>query len=65
MLRGMSMIGDQGDDQSLSINKGIELMLPKAARREKTSQIDLDLSLPIFWKRIRLRIKLDITRKGE
>jgi len=59
------MIGDQGEDRSLSINKGIELMLPKAARREKPSQVDLDLSLPLIWRRIRLRLKVDITRKGE
>jgi len=52
---------DQGDAKKQSINKGIELMLPRSRREEPKSNIDLDVTLPLFW-RVRIRFKLDITR---
>ena len=52
----------QGGVKNQSINKGIELMLPRKRREEPKSQIDLDVTVPIFFWRVRLRLKLDITR---
>ena len=52
----------QGGVKKQSINKGIELMLPRKRREEPKSQIDLDVTVPIFGRRVRLRLKLDITR---
>ena len=52
----------QGGVKKQSINKGIELMLPRKRREERKSQIDLDVTVPIFFWRVRLRLKLDITR---
>jgi len=53
---------DQEGVKKQSINKGIELMLPRKRREEPKSQIDLDVTVPIFFWRVRLRFKLDITR---
>ena len=51
---------DQVEGKKPSLNKGIELMLPRR-RREKKSNFDFDLTLPFFKWRCRLRIKFDIT----
>jgi hypothetical protein len=53
---------DQGDVKKQSINKGIELMLPRSRREIPKSNIDLDVTLPLILWRVRLRLKLDITR---
>ncbi len=53
---------DQGDAKKQSINKGIELMLPRSRREIPKSNIDLDVTLPLILWRVRLRLKLDITR---
>ena len=60
MRKDTSGITDQAGGRSPSLNRGIELMLPRA-RREKKSNIDLDLTLPLFKWRIRFRLKFDIT----
>ena len=60
MPKDTSGITDQAEGRNPSLNKGIELMLPRA-RREKKSNIDLDLILPLFKWRIRFRLKFDIT----
>ena len=60
MPKDMSGNTDQVEGRNPSLNKGIELMLPRA-RREKKSKLDLDLTLPLFKWRCRLRIKFDIT----
>ncbi len=52
---------DQGDAKKQSINKGIELMLPRSRRVEPKSTVDLDFTLPVLRWRVRLRVKLDIT----
>ena len=52
----------QGGVKKQSINKRIELMLPRKRREEPKSQIDLEVTVPIFFWRVRLRLKLDITR---
>ena len=62
MPKDTSGITDQAGGKNPSLNKGIELMLPRA-RREKKSKLDLDLTLPLFKWRCRLRIKFDITEK--
>jgi len=62
----MSTIEDQAEGRNLprfSINKGIELMLPRAARREKKSPIDLDVTLPFFKWRVRFKFSLDVVRQ--
>ena len=53
----------QADAKKQSINKGIELMLPRSTRRieEPKSTVDLDFTLPFLRWRVRLRVKLDIT----
>ena len=52
----------QGGVKKQAINKRIELMLPRKRREEPKSQIDLEVTVPIFFWRVRLRLKLDITR---
>ena len=54
---------DQAEGRNPSLNKGIELMLPRA-RREKKSNIDLDLTLPFIKWRCRFRLKFDIGVKN-
>ena len=53
---------DQAEGKSPSLNKGIELMLPRA-RRENKSNIDFDMTLPLFKWRCRFRLKFDITER--
>jgi hypothetical protein len=61
MPKNTSGSTDQAEGKNPSLNKGIELMLPRA-RRENKSNIDFDMTLPFFIKwRCRLRIKFDIT----
>lgn len=62
----MSTTEDQAGERNLpklSINKGIELMLPRAARREEKSPVDLDVTLPFFKWRVRLKFSLDVVRQ--
>jgi len=60
MPKDTSGITDQAEGRNPSLNKGIELMLPRA-RREKKSKLDFDVTLPLLKWRCRLRIKFDIT----
>ena len=62
MPKDMSGNTDQVEGRNPSLNKGIELMLPRK-RRVKRSNFDFDMTLPLFKWRCRLRIKLDITEK--
>ena len=63
MPKNTSGSTDQVEGRNPSLNKGIELMLPRR-RREKKSKLDLDLTLPLFKWRCRLRIKFDITESN-
>ena len=63
MPKNKSGSTDQVEGRNPSLNKGIELMLPRR-RREKKSKLDLDLTLPLFKWRWRLRIKFDITESN-
>ena len=38
-------------------------MLPRAARREEKSPVDLDVTLPFFKWRVRLKFSLDVVRQ--
>ena len=67
MLKSMSMIDDQEEERNpprLGINRGIELMLPRQARREEPSPVDLDVTLPLFKWRVRVKFSLDVVRQG-
>lgn len=63
MPKDTSGITDQAEGRDPSLNKGIELMLPRR-RRTKRSNVDFDLTLPLFKWRCRLRIKFDITESN-
>jgi hypothetical protein len=63
MPKNTSGSTDQAEEKNPSLNKGIELMLPRA-RREKKSKLDLDLTLPFIKWRCRFRIKFDITESN-
>ncbi len=66
MLGNIVMTKDREEGKSLSINKGVELMLRKSQKKKedlKVFQIGFEKTIPFFSKELYFKIKFNIKRK--